>query len=88
MGKGGRKHLSQKVKFLLYQNDGALVLSHVYLFKGMVSKLLEPYGRLENDPLIYRHFSEDWEYSVSRKIGHRKSRILNSVNQPFSITQA
>ena len=35
--------------------------------KGMVTKLVEPYGRLENDPVLYQHLSEDWEYSVSVK---------------------
>ena len=31
----------------------------------MVTKLVEPYGRIENDPVLYKHLSEDWEYSVS-----------------------
>ena len=33
--------------------------------QGIVSKVLEPVGRLETDPEMQKHLSKDWEHSVS-----------------------
>lgn len=49
----------------LFRQMGILYTSDVVPNRmGMVTKLVEPYGRIENDPVLYKHLSEDWEYSI------------------------